>query len=95
VTAPTVGPDGTPAGKWWRGIAWNEEFTCTECGHTLLYGGGQQTIDGARRLCHDCDKARLAAIWAAKPDGLYRINFLNHSGEVTCSATVRKGPKPT
>ena len=55
----------------WRGLS--GPFTCTECGAHIIFdsGGPQQTCDGKRKLCRDCVRARLDAIWDSRPSGVY------------------------
>lgn len=91
LTLPDVGMTERDPSTLWRGL--RGPFTCTECGTHIIYtNDAAQTVDGIRKLCDRCNRARLDAHWADQPDGLYAVNFSDHTGKVLATGYVRKGP---
>jgi hypothetical protein len=78
----------------WRGL--QGPFVCDYCGASVVFdsGGPLQTLDGRRKKCRTCVQVSVDAHWADKPDGVYAINILDHTGAVIHTALIRKGPKP-
>lgn len=85
-TLPLAPVQPEPSGQMWRGLS--GPFTCTGCGgQFILCPDATQTVDGTRKLCRDCNLARLDDIWDARPAGLYAVTV---NGET--AAYVRHTP---